>query len=177
MSEEALRSGSGVAVLENHGPGPITVGEAMTLLGHCQVSVRPVLDLRDQLPVDAYEAPAAMREALRLSRPSSVFPWSTTGSRPDLDHTVPFVPVASGGPPGQTCIDNLGPMTRFAHRVKTHGRGWRHRQPVPGVYLWRTPHGYWFRTDQHGSRSLGRDPVAGSPSSLEKEFAGFVLAS
>ena len=178
MSDEALRSGSGVAVLENHGVGPITVGEAMTLLGHCQVSVRPVLDLRDQLPVDAYEVPAAMREALRLSRPSSVFPWSTAGGRPDLDHTVPFVPVASGGPPGQTRIDNLGPMSRFAHRVKTHGRSWRHRQPVPGVYLWRTPHGFWFRTDQHGSRPLGRDPVAGtSPSSLEKEFAGFVLAS
>ncbi len=175
MSEEALRSGSGVAVLENHGVGPITVGEAMTLLGHCQMSVRPVLDLRDQLPVDAYEVPAAMREAMRLSRPSSVFPWSTTGSRPDLDHTVPFVPVASGGPPGQTRIDNLGPMTRFAHRVKTHGRGWRHRQPVPGVYLWRTPHGYWFRTDQHGSRSLGRDRVTGS--SLERAFNEFVLAA
>ena len=148
----------------------------MSLLGHCQVSVRPVLDVREQLPVDAYEVPAAMRQALRLSRPSSVFPWTST-YRPDFDHTVPFVPVESGGRRGQTRMDNLGPMTRFAHRVKTHGRGWRHRQPVPGVYLWRTPHGYWFRTDQHGSRSLGRDPVAGSPSSLEKEFAGFVLAS
>ena len=103
-----------------------------------------------------------MREALRLSRPSSVFPWTTAGGRPDLDHTVPFVPAAAGGPPGQTRIDNLGPMSRFAHRVKTHGRGWRHRQPVPGVYLWRTPHGFWFRTDQHGSRPLGRDPVAGT---------------
>ena len=133
----------------------------MTLLGHCQVSVRPVLDVREQLPVDAYEVPAAMREALRLSRPSSVFPWTST-SRPDVDHTTPFLPAAAGGPPGQTRVDNLGPMTRFAHRVKTHGRGWRHRQPVPGVYLWRTPHGFWFRTDQHGSRPLGRDPVAGS---------------
>jgi hypothetical protein len=178
MSEEALRSGRGVAVLENGGTGPITVGEAMTLLGHCQVSVRPVLDLRDQLPVDAYEVPSAMREAVRLSRPSSVFPWTTAGpSRVDLDHTVPFVPLKAGGPAGQTRVDNLGPMGRFGHRVKTHGRGWRHRQPEPGVYLWRTPHGYWFRVDQHGTRPLGRDPGASlTTSSLEKVLTAFVLA-
>jgi hypothetical protein len=26
------------------------------------------------------------------------------------------------------------------------------------VYLWRTPHGYWFRVDNRGTRALGRDP-------------------
>jgi hypothetical protein len=48
-------------------------------------------------------------------------------------------------------------MTRFGHRVKTHGRGFRLRQPEPGIYLWRTPHGYRFRTDHTGSHPLGRD--------------------
>ncbi|MGZ8736993.1 MAG: hypothetical protein ACXWW7_07505, partial [Nocardioides sp.] len=38
--------------------------------------------------------------------------------------------------------------------------GWRHRQPVPGVFLWRTPHGYWFRTDHAGTESLGKTPSA-----------------
>jgi hypothetical protein len=52
-------------------------------------------------------------------------------------------------------------MSRHAHRVKTHGRGWRHHQPVPGVFLWRTPHGYWFRTDHAGTKSLGKTPDAG----------------
>lgn len=159
LSAEALRSGSGVAVLVNDRSRPITVGEAMTLLGHCQVSVRPVLDLRAELPADCYEVPARMRDALRLARPSSVFPWSTSGLAADLDHTIPFVPLAAGGQPGQTRVDNLGPMNRFAHRVKTHGRGWRHRQPSPGVYLWRTPHGSWFRSDRHGSRPLAGDPA------------------
>ncbi len=100
ISEEALRARRGVCVLENGGVGPITVAEAIELLGHCQVSVRPVLDLRDQLPVDCYEIPAAMREAVRLSRPSSVFPWTHTGTHAaDVDHTRPFVAVEDGGTP------------------------------------------------------------------------------
>ena len=159
ISQEALRARRGVAVLENHGVGPITVGEAIDLLGHCQVTIRPILDLRDQLPVDTYEIPTAMRQTLRLSRPSSVFPWSHTGThRADVDHTTPYLPMDAGGPPGQTRIENLGPMTRFAHRIKTHARGWRHHQPHPGIYLWRTPHGYWYHVDNTGTRPLGRDP-------------------
>jgi hypothetical protein len=159
ISEEALRARRGVAVLENAGVGPITASEAIDLLGHCHVTVRPIVDLRDQLPVDCYEIPDAMRETVRLSRPSSVFPWTHTGTHSaDLDHTRPYVRVGEGGAPGQTRVDNLGPMVRFGHRIKTHGRGWRHRQPVPGVYLWRTPHGYWCRVDRHGTHGLGRDP-------------------
>jgi hypothetical protein len=26
------------------------------------------------------------------------------------------------------------------------------------VYLWRTPHGYWFRVDHHGTHPLGKHP-------------------
>lgn len=159
ISEQALRTGAGVAQCENAGVGAVTVGQVRDFLGHCHVTVRPVLDLRDQVPVDAYEVPDAMRETLRLARPSSVFPFSHTSShRPDWDHTAPYVPVAAGGPAGQTRMENLGPMIRFGHRVKTHGRGWVHRQPRPGVYLWRTPHGYWFRVDNQGTHALGRDP-------------------
>ena len=44
-------------------------------------------------------ARTAMREALRLARPSSVFPWSATGSgSPDFDHTRPYVPARGGRP-------------------------------------------------------------------------------
>jgi hypothetical protein len=158
ISEEALRSGTGVAHCEG-GVGPVTVQQVRDLLGHYHVTVRPVLDLRGQVPVDAYEVPHAMREALRLARPSSVFPFSHSGSAsPDWDHTRPYLDPAHGGPPGQTRTGNLGPMVRFGHRVKTHGRGWHVRQPSPGIYLWRTPHGYWFRVDNDGTHALGRDP-------------------
>jgi hypothetical protein len=148
------------------------------------VTVRPVLDLRGQVPVDAYEVPHPMREALRLARPSSVFPWSVTGSSsPDLDHSRAYTATTAGGPPGQTRIGNLGPITRFGHRVKTHGRGWRHHQPVPGVYLWRTPHGYWFRVDTDGTHPLGKDPdltPAAPPvplTPIEQTLADLITAS
>ena len=158
ISEQALRTGTGLVHCEN-GVGPLTVPALRDLLGHCHVTVRPVLDLAGQVPVDAYEIPYDMREALRLARPSSVFPWTRTGtSTPDVDHSVAFRPLSEGGPPGQTHTGNLGPMVRFGHRIKTHGHGWQLLQPMPGVYLWRTPHNYWYRVDNDGTHSLGRDP-------------------
>ena len=66
----------------------------------------------------------------------------------DLDHTMPWVDT---GPPGQTRVGNLGKLTRFEHRVKTHGKGWRHRQPEPGVHHWRTPTGHEFTVDHTGT--------------------------
>ena len=183
VSEESLASGSGVAVCGGSGGagnvGVVTVQAIKDLLGHSRVTVRPVLDLREQLPVDAYEVPTGMREALKLSRLSSVFPFTHTTGEPDLDHTKAYLSREEGGPPGQTRIDNLGPLTRFTHRVKTHGRGWRHHQPVPGVYLWRTPHGYWVRVDRHGSRHLPPHAAVSleSPSALERAFARLVLAA
>lgn len=37
--------------------------------------------------------------------------------------------------------------------MKTHGR-WQVRQPFPGVYLWRSPHGSMFYVDNSGTRQL-----------------------
>jgi hypothetical protein len=124
--------------------------------------VRPVIDLRvGEQPVDGYEVPARMRELVHLRTPRSAFPWSAnTSRRKDLDHTDPYLPPDRGGPPGQTRIGNLGPLERRAHRVKTFARGWRHHQPVPGVFLWRTPHGYWFRVDHTGTHPIGQHPSA-----------------
>lgn len=158
ISEHALATRTGVAHCES-GIGPLPLPGLRDLLGHHHVTVRPVLDLAGQVPVEAYEVPHAMREALRLARPTSVFPWTRSGtSTPDLDHTRPYLPPDHGGPPGQTRVGNLGPLVRFAHRVKTHGHGWRHHQPRPGTYLWRTPHGYWYRVDNDGTHPLGKDP-------------------
>ena len=71
----------------------------------------------------------------------------------DLDHTTPYTTERTG-PPGQTRVGNLGKLTRFEHHVKTHGRGWRHRQPEPGVHVWRTPTGYQFTVDHTGTHPL-----------------------
>jgi hypothetical protein len=167
-SFDAFRFGRSVGVARMEGVGPITIDQVREFLRHTNVSVRPVIDLEADHPVDGYEVPDRLREQVQLRTPAGAFPWSGNLSRRrDLDHTVPYVSPGSGGPPAQTRVGNLGPLTRYAHRVKTHGRGWRHHQPVPGVFLWRTPHGYWFRTDHTGTHPLGRHPtdaeLAGSP--------------
>ena len=45
-------------------------------------------------------------------------------------------------------------MTGFHHRIKTHGR-WQVKQPFPGIYLWRDPHGRTYLVDHTGTRPLG----------------------
>jgi hypothetical protein len=139
-------------------------------LGHANVRVVPVLDVAGQEPVDAYETPARLREAVHLRNPACVFPWSSnTSRRVDMDHTVPYVPPEDGGPPGQTGLHNLGPLSRYAHRLRTHGR-WRLRQPRPGVFEWRSPHGYRYRVDRHGTRPLGRQHTATTLQVVETPF-------
>ncbi|MGI8902053.1 MAG: hypothetical protein ACR2HA_14210 [Nocardioides sp.] len=88
-------------------------------------------------------------------------------------------------PPGQTRVGNLGRLLRYHHRVKTHGPGWVHRQPRPGVHYWRTPHGYWCRVDHAGTHFLGKHPPAELPSTppeptespLERAFAELIHAA
>ncbi len=68
----------------------------------------------------------------------------------DIDHTIPFVKPDDGGPPGQTGVGKLGPITRFHHRVKTHG-DWQVVQPFTGVFVWRTPNGRYLLVDHTGT--------------------------
>ena len=54
-----------------------------------------------------------------------------------MDHTIAYLSVEEGGPPGQTRIGNLGPQIRYHHRIKTFG-GWQVCQPEPGSWIWRS---------------------------------------
>ena len=67
--------------------------------------------------------------------------------------------MAKGGPPGQTAPDKLGPFAQPEHNLKTHG-GWQVRQPAPGVFLWRTPHGWIHLVTNAGTHNLGTTPTA-----------------
>jgi hypothetical protein len=97
---DAWQSGCGVVRAE--GIGPITVGQAQRWLQHRQVTVRAVLDPDSVAPVDAYELPDRMREAVRVLMPADTFPFaSSTGRRLDIDHTVPYRPPDDGDPPGR----------------------------------------------------------------------------
>ena len=146
------RDSTGVARFE--GVGPITVEQATRFLGHCHVTIKPVIDLAGQAPVDAYEVPDRLREATHLRSPVDSFPYATSSSRrQDIDNTEAYVDPDHGGPPGQTRLDNLAPMTRFHHRIKTHGR-WHVAQPFTGVFIWQSPHGRHYLVDHTGTHKI-----------------------
>lgn len=131
---DQLTAPAGVARVEDL--GPFTRTQLVRLLGHEHITVKPVIDLADQTPADAYEVPLAMAEQVHLVKPADVFPHAPSLSRrQDDDHTIPYEP---DGPPGQTRVDNLGKMVRRHHRVKTHAPGWALTQLPGDRYLWVT---------------------------------------
>jgi hypothetical protein len=143
----------GIARLEGH--GPVTEAWITRVLGpKARFKITPVLDLAGQAPVDAYEIPDRHRQAVHLMTPADTFPHSSSLSRTmQVDHTISY---DQGGVSG---VGNYGPMTTLHHRIKTHG-GFDVKQPFPGIYLWRDPHGGFILVDHTGTRRLpGSRPV------------------
>lgn len=130
------RPAQAIARVENTAP------YAATALGHllhnCQVQIRPILHPDRIAPVDAYEIPDRIREAVILAQPVENYPYSSRAARHcDLDHTQPWQP---DGPPNQTRTDNLTPLSRTTHRAKTHAR-WRYTTHADGHTHWISPAG------------------------------------
>ena len=140
--------------------GGLLVEQVAALTGSCSIRVTPVVHVGGAgIAVDGYEIPQRIRDRVLLRDGHDVFPWSSVESRRlDLDHTVPWEP---DGPPGQTAPGNLGPLSRRAHRVKTHA-GWRLDQPSPGEFVWQTGAGQVIRVDAFGSRRLPARPPTDS---------------
>jgi 5-methylcytosine-specific restriction endonuclease McrA len=110
--------------------------------------VRPVLDLRDATSdvgaVDQHDPPDPMRDLVILRDGHCVFPGCTVDARRcDQDHTVPYVPMDEGGPPGQTSPANLACLCRRHHRLKTF-TGWTYQRAGPDTYTWTNPHGLTY---------------------------------
>ena len=136
-----------------------------------QITVKPVIDLRDQIAVDSYEIPDRISARVKLKRPTCVFPHCTrTSTRTDLDHIEEYVPPDQGGPPGQTATDTLAPLCRRHHRAKTHPSPvstsstteqqrstttrWDYRQLTPTTWLWTSPHGLRYLVHPDGTTTL-----------------------
>jgi hypothetical protein len=148
MSAEDLETGRGVARVE--GRGPVSLERVREWISKSDVVIRPVIDLSDEIVVDAYEIPERLREQVLLRDPVCVFPWCGARShRRDVDHITPYDDT---GPPGQTASSNLAPLCRFHHRVKTHS-AWRYRRDPEGGYLWTSPLGRCYRVSHLGTRA------------------------
>jgi hypothetical protein len=153
VAEETLLTGRGTADVE--GVGGIPAAMLRILLGHTRVRLTPVVRPYANAAVDEYEIPNRIRQQVLLRNRFEVFPYSGRSSRrQDLDHTVPY----SSGRAGQTRASNLGPLSRKAHRAKTHG-GWILEQPRPGVFHWTTPSGDRYRVTPDGTHWIGGDPI------------------
>ncbi len=90
------------------------------------VVVKPVIDLRQRLETAGYQPTDRIRDHVIARDRTCVFPWCGRNARRcDLDHIVPFdhQHPDRGGP---TATDNLAPLCRRHHRLKTKGR-WHYR--------------------------------------------------
>ncbi|HEY1117716.1 MAG TPA: DUF222 domain-containing protein [Acidimicrobiales bacterium] len=99
-----------------------------------RVTIRPVLDLAEEMSTGAYRPTPVLKEQVRLRLPTCVFPGCERPSRGcDLDHREPF-------PSGQTTTSNLFPLCRGHHRLKTTG-GWRYIPLDHDQIVWISPAG------------------------------------
>lgn len=131
--------------------GPLLLDQVRRLLGHAHVDLKPVVDLADQVRVNAYEHPESVKERVHLRTVGEVFPHASRVSRlVDIDHPVEY---DGHGPPGQTGDHNAAPVSRTHHRAKTH-LGYVVRQLGPDDYVWRTPHGLHRRVDSTGTHPI-----------------------
>jgi len=170
LSEAALKSypevdpdtgmlGLHLARVENHHQTLTAdaVREWLSVPG-THITVKPVIDLADQIAVDSYEIPDRISQRVRLKRPTCVFPHCTrTSTRTDLDHIDEYVPPDCGGPPGQTATDRLAPLCRRHHRAKTHPSPdgqWDYVQLTPTTWLWTSPHSLRFLVHPDGTTTL-----------------------
>lgn len=159
LSEAAIRTGLSdragdfqLGRVENGGH-VVTADQVRSWCGvpGTRVVVKPVIDLHDRVRVDQYEVPDRIAEHVQLRDGTCVFPWCTRPARRcDLDHIVP------AARDGETATDNLAPLCRRHHRVKTHG-GWTYTPIEPGTYLWTTPNGYHYLRDHTGTTDVNSD--------------------
>ncbi|MFL6063000.1 MAG: HNH endonuclease [Marmoricola sp.] len=148
---------AGVAELEDAGTHLLSVDQVRTWCGTAaKVTVKPVIDLARSITCSSYRPSDQLREQVVLRDRTCVFPHCGRRARCcDLDHGRPYDP---GGPPCQTCSENLAPLCRLHHRAKTFG-GWSYTVLEPGTYLWRSPHGYSYLRDCTGTRDLTPRPL------------------
>ena len=153
LTAGASSPASGVARIADW--GPLLTEQLPAFLDGSKVVVRPIVDPAGLRPADCYETPARIRFAIEQRNPVDVFPWGTRkASHCDMDHTIPYI----DGRAGQTSLANLGPLSRKAHRAKTHSK-WTLEQPAPGIYHWTSPHGYHYQVTPHGTTRVSVPPT------------------
>jgi hypothetical protein len=109
------------------------------------VTIRPVIDLNQDLHTDTYRPTGAMRERAILTNATCVYPHCSRPARSaDLDHIDEFNGT-------NTTSRNLAPLCRGHHRYKTHA-GWDVVRTGPTSFTWTNKHGYSYDWDTSHTR-------------------------
>ena len=145
-----LDAATGSWSLDGH--GPITRREAMDLVGHSRVSVRPVVDLSANLTYTGYVAPPRLKEQTALANQGyCTFPHCTRSAwRGEYDHIVDH---HARGP---TDSRNGHRLCKHHHRAKTFG-GWTVVSPAPGIWVWRSPRSRFYHVTEGMTTPLDLD--------------------
>ena len=84
----------------------------------------------------------------RASPPAARLTWCTRPARAcDADHVIPHNKA------GPTTDDNLAPLCRRHHRLKTK-TAWTYHTLDRGTWLWTDPHGLTYLRNHNGTRDL-----------------------
>ncbi len=150
LAEETLVDhASGVARIE--GFGPLTVTSLPEFLAGTHVTIRPVVNDSSIAPVDSYEIPEQLRNAVRRGSPFEAFPFSSsTSEHLDLDHIVAYR-FGHLWELGQTNVAGLVPLARLVHRAKTLGV-WKLRCRGRAELCWTSPLGRSYIVGPRGTR-------------------------
>ena len=144
--------------IEQAGTRLLSADQVRAWCGRPDVSVvvRPVLDLHERLETAGYRPTERIRDHVVARDRTCVFPWCGRNARAcDLDHVIPY-DHDDPDRGGTTSTDNLAPLCRRHHRLKTRGR-WSYAMTEPGVFVWTSPQGHEYLRDHTGSRQL--DPA------------------
>ncbi|MFC8732029.1 DUF222 domain-containing protein [Luteimicrobium sp. NPDC057192] len=147
--------------LRGFGPIPaalareLAAGEGVTWQ---RILTDPATGIATDLSRRTYRPGVVLGEFVRARDATCTFPGCRVPAvRCDLDHVEPFVhperadrrTEASSPPPGQTRADNLHPVCRRHHNLKTH-HGWSTtREPVTGRVSWTAPTGHVHDVGAH----------------------------
>ncbi len=156
-ANDAALTSTPAGVARVGGWGPLLTSDLPEFLKSSKVVVRPIIEAATIRPTDSYQVPEKMRFVIEQRNPIDVFPYGSTAAKHcDQDHTIAYS-RSENAPPGQTRLENLGPLSRTAHRAKTHG-GWQLNQPAPGRFIWTSRLGYQYCVTPSGTTRI-RVPV------------------
>ena len=134
------------------------------------VTIRPVIDLNDDLHTDAYRPTEVMREQAVLTNATCVYPRCTRPvATADLDHLEDWRRPPT--PPAPTSR----PLCRGHHRYKTHG-GWTVVRTGPTSFTWTSRYGYTYDWDTR-TPDIPADPDPAEHRRRGHSHAGGVAAT